>query len=178
VVRRIARGADEIRLVQNEADYLFRMVSALTGKKVAKDREYTGMESFWKAAMPFLTSARATSCGVDTITVPVWAAYAYEADVRAERNARTIDVDELSKRERYVARPGRHVYDEDVEAGAMWICASPVNVEEQLLHSLLHHETAPGHRCIGAGEQKPDGHGWQPMIRKWDEGPTCRQAKR
>lgn len=136
-----------------------RRVSALTGEKVAKDREYTGMESFWKAAIPFLTSARATSCGVDTITVPVWGTYPYEADVRAERNARTIDVDELSQRERYIARPGRHVYDEDVKARAVWISATPVDVEEQLLHGLLHHETAPGDRCIGAGEQKPDGHG-------------------
>lgn len=152
MVRRIAAGADEIRLVQNEADDLSRKVSALIGKMVTKDREYTGMESFWKAAMPFLTSARATSCGVDTMTVPVWVTYAYEADVRAERNARTIDIYELSQRERYVPRPGRHVYDEDVEAGAMWVRAAPVNVEEQLLHSLLHHETAPGHRCIGAGK--------------------------
>ena len=71
MVRRIAAGADEIRLVQNEADDLSRKVSALIGKKVTKDGEYTGMESFWKAAMPFLTSVRATSCGVDTITVPV-----------------------------------------------------------------------------------------------------------
>jgi len=130
------------------------------------------MESFWKAAMPFLTSARATSCGVETITVPVWVTYAYKADVRAERKARTINADELSKRERYIPRPGRHVYDEDVEAGTMWICATPVNVKEQLLHSLLHHEAAPGHRRIGAGEQKPDGHGWQPVVRKGDEGST------
>ena len=156
MVRCIAGGADEIRLIQNEAGYLSRKVSALTGKIVAKDRECTGMESFWKAAMPFLTSARATSCGVDTITVPVWVTYAYEADALAERNARTIDVDELSQREGYVPRPRRHVYDEDVEAGAMCVCATPVNVEEQLLHGLLHHEAAPGHRCIGAGEQKPD----------------------
>lgn len=122
--------------------------------------------------MPFLTSTSATSCGVDTITVPVRVTYAYEAEVRAERNARTIDVDELSQRERYVPRPGRHVYDEDVETGAMWVCATPVNVEEQLLHSLLHHEAAPGHGCIGAGEQKPHGHGWQPVVRKRDEGST------
>jgi hypothetical protein len=85
---------------------------------------------------------------------------AYEAKARAERNTRTVDVNKLPQRKRYVPRPRRHVYHEDVETGAMRVCSAPVNVKKQLLNGLLYHEAAPGHWCIGAGEQKSDGHGW------------------
>jgi len=108
--------------------------------------------------MPLRTSARATSCGVETITVPVRATYVENACV--ERNTHTVNVHELPQREGYIPCTRWHVYHENVETRTVWICAAPVNVEKQLLHSLLYHEAAPGQWRISTREKEPDRHGW------------------
>lgn len=120
--------------------------------------------------MPLRTSARETSCGVETITVPVWATYVTNA--LPERKTQTVNVNKLPQREWDIPCPGWHVYHENVETRTVWICAAPVNVEKQLLHCLLYHETAPGHWGIGTREKEPNGHGRQTVVRKWEKGTT------
>jgi hypothetical protein len=94
------------------------------------------------------------------------------ANACLERSTHTVNVNKLPQREWHISCPRRHVYYENVETWVVWICAAPVNVEKQLLHSLLYHETAPGHWRISTREKKSDGHGRQTMVRKWDEGAT------
>lgn len=101
---------------------------------------------------PLRASTSATSCGVETITAP---------GVSAAASTLTVDDDELAKGELHVARPGRHVDDEHVQ---VLLPRSPVDVEQKLLHSLLHHEAAPRHRRVAPRQEVPDAHGGDAVV--------------
>lgn len=127
---------------------------------------------------PFLTSVSATSCGVETMTAPAQDVTQHRL-VSVRAMPPTVDVHELPEREGHVARAGRHVDDEGVEARTA-VGVAPVDVEKELLHGLLDHEPAPDDgrihgrvRAGGFGQQEAHGHARETVVHYRHDGPSC-----
>ena len=97
---------------------------------------HTGTEILRNIVTPFLTSVRATSCGVETITAP--AARNQHQHSTCSPASLTINHHKLTKGEWDVPCARRHIKNQNIKSlpSALF---SPVDVEQELLDGFLYH---------------------------------------
>lgn len=118
-----------------------------------------GTLTFLKRSTPRTASRRARSCGVETITAPIYSQYI--ADEKSMNGVvSTIQLNALCNRKLHISCPRWQVHYQEIQL-------RPGDFEEKLVHGFLNHQASPRNRAV-LGDERAHRHGFNAVRRERD----------